>query len=141
MVVSTVICKPSNLSLEDYRAKLSNEPEPGDESSLATARSNLHTVSAIASSARPIISTLKWAKSLVLGTSTALKVGGAAATPATLGTSALAIAGGFALDIVIGEAIDAGITICNSGRQLDEAKGDYIQGGDWLGSQLYSIFA
>jgi hypothetical protein len=99
MVVSTVICKPSNLSLEDYRAKLSNETEPRDEASLSSTRSNLQTIGMVACSARPMISTLRWAKSLVFGASTALKVGGAVATPATFGTSALAIAGGFALDL------------------------------------------
>ncbi len=114
------------------------------ESSLSTTRSRLQTVGTVASvaySARSVVSTLRWAKRLVFAGSTALKIGGAAATPATFGTSALAIGIGFGIDLVIGEAIDAGITMCNGGKQLEEAKDDWIQGGDWLGSKLYQVFA
>ncbi len=125
------------------RAQLAKEAE----SSLSTASTCMKVGAGVASlryglqAGKGIVSTLQWLKSLVTIGSTALKVGGAAAAPFTFGTSALAIAGGVALDIAIGETIDAGITICNGGKRLEESRNDWIQAGDWLGQGLYNVFA
>lgn len=85
---------------------------------------------------------IKKAKSIATWLSRIIKGGSAALAPFTGGTSlAVGLAAGIGLDLVVGEAIDAGITMANKGKVLDESKGDWIKLGDWIGQGLYNAVA
>lgn len=85
---------------------------------------------------------IKTGKTVATWISRLIKGAGAVAAPFTGGASlAVGLAAGFALDLVVGEAIDAGITMANGGKVLDDSKGDWIKMGDWLGQGMHSMLA
>ena len=89
-----------------------------------------------------VIKKLKGAKTIGTWISRAFKLGGAALAPLTGGTSFLAgLAISFAAEIVVGEAIDVGITVANGGKILEDSKDDYIKLGDWLGQGMHQVLA
>jgi hypothetical protein len=89
-----------------------------------------------------ILKNIKQAKSIATWISRIIKGVGVAAAPFTGGTSlAIGLAAGVALDIVAGEAIDAGITMANGGKILDDSKGDWIKLGDWVGQGMHNLVA
>ena len=89
-----------------------------------------------------ILKNIKRGKTVATWLSRIIKGVGVAAAPFTGGASlAVGLAAGVALDIVVGEAIDAGITMANGGKILDDSKGDWIKLGDWLGQGMYNMVA
>lgn len=97
---------------------------------------NIKTIKQTANALKKI----KQAKSIATWFSRSIKIGGTALAPFTGGTSLLAgLAAGFALDIVVGEALDVGITIANNGKVLEESKDDWIKLGDFIGQKTYNL--
>lgn len=89
-----------------------------------------------------LLKRIKTGKTIATWLSRIIKAVGVAAAPFTGGASlAVGIGAGIALDIVVGEAIDAGITMANGGKILDESKGDWIKLGDWVGQGMYNMVA
>lgn len=116
----------------------------GMASKTKTAQKAISTIKATktAASIAKFAQGAKTCKTLATWISRAAKGVGLIAAPFTGGTSlAAGLAAGFALDIVAGEAIDAGITMYNGGKVLEESRDDYIQLGDWAGAKLYSLVA